>query len=100
MFDTTAGGILPVCLASIAIGFFLGRRSSPWLGILVGLIAPVAISYAWYWLAHLVTSGLRQPEQGGWDLVAAAYWSLFAIPACLVSLFASRALAKRSRGDS
>jgi formate hydrogenlyase subunit 3/multisubunit Na+/H+ antiporter MnhD subunit len=100
MFDGTAGGVLPICLASIAIGFLLSKNSSKWLAILLAVIAPVAIAYAWYWPANLVTSGWRQPEQGGWDLVATAYWSMFAIPTCLISLFVSRLLRKRSRGDS
>jgi|SRR3984957_8189854 len=100
MFDDTAGGVLPICLASIAIGFLLSRISSTPLAILLAVIAPVATAYAWYWLGNLVTSGWRQPEQGGWDLVATAYWSMFAIPTCLISLFASRLLRRRSHGDS
>jgi hypothetical protein len=92
--------ILPICMVSIALGYFLSRLPARRLAVLAAIIAPVVISYIWYWFATFAELGFRQPEQSGWELVATVYWSLFATPSCLVSLFVSRWIVKRSRRAS
>jgi TRAP-type mannitol/chloroaromatic compound transport system permease small subunit len=49
-------------------------------------LVAILISYAWYYFAQLFGTADHGDPQGGWDLVATAFWSLFAVPSAIVAL--------------
>jgi len=80
MFDSVAGGILPICLLSALAGFGLSRVRARWLALTFATVAAIAIAYAWFWVPRLLGIGAHVDAQGGWDLVATAAWSVFSVP--------------------
>jgi len=87
MFEVDLTAVVPICVGSIALGYFLSRLKPWWVGLVSSLVLPIALSYAWYWLSHLVTDGLKAPEQGGWDIAATVVWSIYAVPVRTLTLF-------------
>lgn len=95
MFDSVEGGILPICVGAVAIGFAFSFAPPRWLEALGSVTASVVWSYVWYWIGHLITIGFKPEEQGGWDLVATVSWSTFAIPTSAIAFLACVWLRKR-----
>ena len=94
MFDSVEGGIVPVCVLAAVAAVVLSKVRSAWLASMSAAAVAVAIGYVWVWLPYVLA-----PRHGGdplrpWDLVATAYWSLFAVPVAIVVLFITRRLRK------
>ena len=86
MFNSVAGGIIPICVLAALAGISLASLRSRWLSLLLATLAAIAIAYVWFWLPTLLWPDAHTDPQGGWDLVATVFWSVFAVPTAVVAL--------------
>ena len=98
MFDSLAGGIVPVVVLALIAGSVSAACRQLSVAILLSVAAAVAIGFVWYYLPYLLWPATHTDPQGGWQFVAVAFWSLFAVPSALVALTAVRFLRGRNRG--
>ena len=99
MFDSVQGGILPLCIIAAIAGILLGRLKQLWIGVILAPLIAIAASCFWYWLPELIWPAEHTESQGGWILVAMAYWSAFAVPVSVVALLVSRRLSKSGQSS-
>jgi len=84
MFDSVQGGLPIVCLMGAIIGWVGARVRRLFPGLGLAIAGPVALSYglAWEEMSPLLHRQAEPP--GGWDLVAAIYWTAWALPISIV----------------
>jgi hypothetical protein len=98
MFDSIAGGIIPVCLLAAFVGFALSQLRSRLIALALASLGAVAVSYAWFWLPRVLGIGAHADPQGGWDLVATVAWSVLSVPAAVISQIVGRKWRLEGRG--
>lgn len=86
MFDSVAGGIIPICVLAVLAGIALASVRSRRVALFLAVVVAIAISYAWYWLPLIIWPPAHIDPQGGWDLVATILWSVFSIPTAVATL--------------
>ena len=87
MFDSLSGGYVPICAAALVVAWFLAAVRSIWLRAALAVIAPVAISLAWYFLPALFKPSPSGDGEMGWGFITAATWSVAAVPVSVVAVF-------------
>jgi hypothetical protein len=90
MFDSAAGGVVPICVLATLAGVGCSFLHRWWLGACFAIVIPIGIGYAWFWLPQLIAPQVHGDPLRPWDLIAITYWSMFAIPAALLAMFFSR----------
>jgi len=98
MFNSVAGGIIPICILAALAGIALASLRPRWVALLLSALAAIAVSYAWFWLPQLLWPAAHTDPQGGWGLVATIFWSVFAVPVAVATLLVTqrRRVAKAS----
>jgi len=97
MFDSLTGGILPIVLIALIVGAASGTHRRLPIAILLAIAGAFAMSLVWFYLPSVLWPAEHNDLQGGWDLVAVAFWSLFAVPCALAALTTVRILRRRLR---
>ena len=91
MFDSVAGGYLPISLIASVVGVACARGRSRIVGFVLATCLPVVVAYTWFWIPRVF-----EPSGGDslrpWDLVATTMWSVAAVPVSLLSYAVSRYL--------
>jgi hypothetical protein len=64
------------------------------------IAAAIAIGYGWFWVPQLIFRQQHGDSLRPWDLIATAYWSMFAVPVAIVVVLVSRRLRKRGEHAS
>ena len=100
MFDSLAGGVVPVVILALIAGAAAVACRRPSIAVLLSVVAAVAIGFVWYYLPYLLWPAEHTDPQGGWQFVAVAFWSLFTIPSALIALTALRFFRRRHRRTS
>jgi len=90
MFDSAAGGVVPICVLAALVGGGCSFLHRWWLRAFFAIVIPIGIGYAWFWLPQLIAPQAHGDPLRPWDLIAATYWSMFAVPTSLVALVLSR----------
>ena|SRR5664279_2726015 len=99
VFDSAAGGVVPICALAALVGVGCAFLPRWWLAALLAIVVPVGIGYAWFWLPWLITQRPHVDPLRPWDLIATTYWSMFAVPTSLAAMFLAR-LVRARRGRS
>lgn len=90
MFDSLSAGYIPICLLVITIAWFIARVRNIGVRALLTLIVPVVVSFGWFFVPRLfkLFRPLKYGEDPwvGWGLIAAATWSIAAVPLCIFSV--------------
>ena len=90
MFDSVAGGYLPITFLAVVAGVLIARVRRDLTAAILAVVTPVFISYVWFWFPALVGLRVASESERGWDLVATAMWSRAAIPFGLVAFLLAR----------
>jgi len=99
MFDSLSGGYAPIFVLAVAAAWLLTSVRSVVLRIVLAVFAPIGISLGWFFLPRLpdlfkpLTFG--QDSSVPWGFMAAAAWSIFAVPVCLLATLAFTLLRSR-----
>lgn len=99
MFNSLSAGYLPICVVTVLAAWFVSSIRSFRLRAVSAVLAPIAISMAWYFVPAL----MRSPEDGwiGWGLIATSAWSIVAVPVGIAAtLCLSLVRGRRSRRPS
>ena len=86
MFDSLSGGYVPICAVVVIAAWSLAGVRSVYIRVVAALLLPVAISLAWYFVPAIVR-GASGDGWVGWGYIAAATWSLVAVPLSVVAVF-------------
>lgn len=91
MFDSLSAGYIPVCLIVVIISWFIARAENVAIRAFLALTVPILASFGWFFIPRVpkLFQPLRFGEDPwiGWGIIAAATWSIVAVPVCFVSVF-------------
>lgn len=98
MFNSLNGGYIPICLIVILAAWFISRIKPILFRIFLALLVPLFISLAWYIVPDLFRSlpDRRDPSWLAWGFIAAATWSIVAVPVSIITVYISSFIRKRA----
>ena len=93
VLNSLNGGYVPICIATIVAAWFVSGIRFVWLRVALACLVPVAISLSWYFVPAMMSAG----GDGwiGWGLIAAATWSIVAVPVGIAATLGLSVIRKR-----
>ena len=104
MFNSLSAGYIPICLIVVVIAWFIAKVRNIGLRVVFAFIVPIVVSFGWFFIPRLPK--LFRPLQFGedpwvgWGLIAAATWSIVAVPLSIASVVIFVLIRQRGKRSS
>ena len=99
MFNSLDAGFVPICLIVLAASWFVAGARRLWVRVLLAVLIPITISFAWGFLPRL--PGIFRPLRFGeddwvpWIFMAVMAWSAVSVPVGAIAVFLFSTIRKR-----